>query len=80
MEAPRSPCTQLDTQFRYLPACWKSAMGRLRVQEQLSRRPYVELGLACANVCRALERVLTGKPADQLDRSVFAKAIEGLKM
>jgi hypothetical protein len=36
-----------------------------------------KLGLACADVCRALDRGLNGRQADQLTRSVF-EAIEQL--
>ena len=32
---------------------------------------YVELGLACANVCRALERGMNGKKLDDLGQSVY---------
>ena len=38
---------------------------------------YVELGLACADVCRALERGMNGKRADELSKPVF-EAIEQL--
>ena len=31
---------------------------------------YVELGLACANVCTALDRGLSGKRLDDLNNSV----------
>ena len=37
----------------------------------------VQLGLACANVCRALDRGMNGRQADQFNRSVF-EAIEEL--
>jgi len=37
----------------------------------------VELGLACADVCNALDRGMGGKPLDQLNRSV-CEAIEQL--
>ena len=32
---------------------------------------YVELGLACADVCRALDRGVNGKRLDDLSQSVF---------
>jgi len=38
---------------------------------------YVELGLACADVCSALDRGTNGKPANELSRSVY-EAIEQL--
>ena len=31
---------------------------------------YVDLGLACADVCRALDRGMSGKKLDDLSRSV----------
>ena len=36
-----------------------------------NRIDYVELGLACADVCRALDRGMDGRRADQLNRSVL---------
>jgi len=38
---------------------------------------YVDLGLACADVCRALDRVIHGRGVDELGQSVF-EAIEQL--
>ena len=38
---------------------------------------YVELGLACADVCRALDRGMNGKGVDELSQSVY-QAIEQL--
>ena len=32
---------------------------------------YVELGLYCANVCRALDRGMNGKKLDELSQSVY---------
>ena len=43
----------------------------------VDREDYVKLGLACADVCRALDRGLNGRQADQLSRSVY-EAIEQL--
>ena len=40
---------------------------------------YVELGLACAGVCRALDRGTNGKRLDELNQSVY-QAIEELTM
>ena len=39
----------------------------------------VELGLACAETCQALDRVTNGKRQEQLGRSVV-EAIERLKL
>ena len=36
----------------------------------VNKSDYVELGLACANVCKALERGLGGKELDNLSPSV----------
>ena len=35
------------------------------------RTDYVELGLACADVCKALERGMNGRRMDELSQSVF---------
>ena len=43
----------------------------------VSEVDYVELGLACADVCRALARGTDGRRVDQLSQSVL-KAIEQL--
>ena len=32
---------------------------------------YVELGLACADVCRALERGMNGRRVNEVSQSVF---------
>ena len=42
-----------------------------------NKSDYVELGLACAEVCKALDRGMNGKKLDDLSRSV-RKAIEQL--
>jgi hypothetical protein len=39
---------------------------------------YVDLGLACADVCKTLDRGLKGRRADELNKSVL-DAIEQLK-
>ena len=36
-----------------------------------NKTDYVDLGLACADVCRALDRGMNGKPVDGLSQSVF---------
>jgi len=36
----------------------------------INEREYVELGLSCADICRALDRGLEGKSLDELSRSV----------
>ena len=42
-----------------------------------SKADYVELGLACANVCEALKRRTDGTQTDQLSRPIV-EAIEKL--
>ena len=42
-----------------------------------NKTDYVELGLACANVCKALDRGMNGKKLDDLSHSV-REAIEQL--
>jgi len=36
----------------------------------INEQEYVELGLSCADICRALDRGLEGKSLDDLNRSV----------
>ena len=43
----------------------------------IEREDCVKLGLACADVCRALDKGLDDRKADQLNRSVL-EAIEQL--
>ena len=42
-----------------------------------NRSDYVDLGLACAEVCKALDRGMNGRKMDELGQSVF-EAIEQL--
>lgn len=44
-----------------------------------NERDYVELGLGCADICRALDRGVNGKKLSELNQSVRA-AIEQLTM
>jgi len=37
----------------------------------INKTDYVELGLACADVCRALDRGVNGRRVDELTHSVF---------
>ena len=37
---------------------------------------YVELGLACADVCRALDRGMSGRRVDELSQSVFEAIVQ----
>ena len=43
----------------------------------INKTCYVELGLACADVCKALNRGLNGRRSDELNGTV-SKAIEQL--
>ena len=43
----------------------------------VNKTDYVELGLACADVCRALDRGVNGRRLDELSQPVF-EAIEQL--
>jgi len=43
----------------------------------INKVDYVELGLACADVCRALDRGMKGRQVKELNRSVL-EAIERL--
>ena len=36
----------------------------------INERDYVELGLSCADICKALERGMDGKKLDDLNQSV----------
>ena len=45
----------------------------------INESDYVDLGLACAEVCMALDRGMSGRRADELSQSVF-EAIQQLAM
>ena len=49
-------------------------LGFTYIQDSAANKSYVELGLACADVCRALDRGTIGKNPDELSQSV-CKAI-----
>ena len=50
-----------------------------RDQDSMANRAeYVELGLACADVCKALHRGINGKEVDDLSQSV-REAVNQLK-
>ena len=50
----------------------------IRNQDSMANRTdYVDLGLACAEVCKALDRGMNGRRMDDLSQSVF-EAIEQL--
>ena len=44
-----------------------------------NKRDYVDLGLSCADICRALDRGISGKTLDDLSQSV-CEAIARLAM
>ena len=37
----------------------------------VNEEDYVDLGLACADICRALDRGMSGRRMDEFSRSVF---------
>jgi len=37
----------------------------------INEEDYVDLGLACADVCRVLDRGMNGRRVDEFSRSVF---------
>ena len=44
----------------------------MRNQDSMANEiDYVELGLACADVCRALDRGMNGRRVDELSQPVF---------
>ena len=45
----------------------------------VNKTDYVELGLACARVCKALDRGMNGRRVDELSQPVF-EAIEQLTL
>jgi len=45
----------------------------------VNKQDYVELGLACADVCRTLERGMGGRRLDELSRST-REAVEQLEV
>ena len=52
--------------------------GFTRNQDSMANRTdYVELGLACAEVCKALDRGMNGRQMNDLNQSLF-EAIEQL--
>ena len=55
---------------RLLPF-WVTSFGPTRNQDSMvNKSDLVELGLACADVCKALERGVNGKRLDDLNQSV----------
>ena len=68
----------------YFLCIWNSIFIRVRYSSPTTRRPvftyhqdsmankldYVELGLECAEICRALDRGMNGKKLDELSLSV----------
>jgi len=45
----------------------------------INERDYIDLGLDCADVCKALDRGMNGKKLDDLSQSVY-EAIHQLTM
>ena len=63
---------------RSLPLCWPIAGCRFQ-DSMVNESDYVDLGLACADVCRSLDRGMSGRRVDGLSQSVF-EAIQQLTM
>ena len=42
----------------------------------INKTDYIELGLACADVCKALERGMSGKKLDDLSQSVCEAIVQ----
>lgn len=73
-----SVCALLNivrVRFFPVPAGW--LLANYRQDSMVNRIDYVELGLFCADVCKALDRGLDGRQEEQFNRSVF-EAIEQL--
>ena len=56
---------------RFLPSPTTYSDFTCKQDSMVNKAEYVELGLACADVCRALDRGLNGKKLDGLSQSVF---------
>jgi len=56
---------------RFLLFCGIMGLGFTCVQDSMiNERDYVELGLGCVDICRALDRGMSGKRLDDLSQSV----------
>jgi len=56
---------------------WQMPMFTCGQDSMANKLDYVELGLACADVCRALDRGMNERRPDELSRSMY-EAIEQL--
>ena len=60
-----------------VPLLRLSITGSLGNQDSMVNEiDYVELGLACADVCRALDRGMNGRRVDELSQSVFQAIVQ----
>ena len=64
---------------RFLPSSDVYPRFTCDQDSMVNKSDYVELGLACADVCKALDRGMNGRRMDKLSQSVF-EAIEQLTM
>ena len=55
---------------RFLPSPRKYSVFTRNQDSMTNKADYVELGLACADVCRALDRGMNGKKLDDLSQPV----------
>ena len=61
----------------FLPVHASRPLANRRQDSVINRADYVELGLVCANVCKALDRGMNGRQGEDLSGSV-SQAIEQL--
>ena len=61
----------------FLLAHFDQPLANVSQDSMINKTDYVDLGLACADVCQALDRGMNGRRVDELSQSVF-KAIAQL--
>ena len=66
-----------DDQGMFPPSTTGCYMLTCCQESMLNKSDYIELGLACADVCKALDRGMNGRRAEELSQSV-GEAIEQL--
>jgi len=72
----RHPSRNDQGKFHSVPQYLKFTRGQ---DTMVNEQDYVELGLSCADICRALDRGMNGKKLDDLSKSV-CDAINQLTM
>lgn len=71
--------TMIRVSFILLQRCSRLLAETNLQDSMVNEGDYVDLGLACADVCKALDRGMNGRRVDQLSQSVF-EAIGQLTM